>query len=279
MAEKVKTGRQATFVIAADGTRLMPTFNVKKVRTLLRSGKAKIVQYRPYFAIQLSYTPENITILKSEISVDTGSEHIGISTKSAKHEYLSEQRDNLSDEKEQHDAQIKIRRSRRNRKRYRKPRFDNRKRKKGWLAPSLEHKKDNHVRLIKKLLEVFPATDVYLEMGSFDTQALAAIEKGEPLPQGKDYQRGSRYEFDTLREAVLFRDNYTCLVCGKSCIKDGVAMKIHHIGFWRKDHSDRMDNLGAVCEFCHIPVNHKEGGILWGFEPELKSLKDAAFMN
>lgn len=270
---------KAVFVLASDGTRLMPTYNVKKVRKLLRSGKAKIASYRPYFTIQLTYSPEFEDPGKREISFDTGSEHIGVSAKSEKHEYLSEQRDNLENEKAMHEAQAKKRKARRNRMRYRKPRFDNRKRDKGWLAPSLRHKKDNHVYLATELLKVFPATDVWLEMGSFDIQALAAIEAGKPLPEGVDYQRGPKFEQDTLRDAVFYRDNYTCLVCGKSAIKDGVGLREHHIGFWYGDHSDRMENLAAVCSGCHIPKNHKEGGSLWGLKPELKPLKDAAFMN
>ena len=254
----------AVFVVASDGTRLAPTYNKKKVRKLLKSGRATVYSYRPFFTIQLDYTPDAADIDDNdmEISVDTGSEHIGLSAKSAKHEYLSRQYDNLPDEKTMHEDQAKTRRSRRNCKRYRKPRFDNRRRKKGRLAPSLEHKKDNHVYLITELLKVFPATDVWLEMGSFDTQALAAIEAGKEPPKGTDYQQGPKYKQDTLREAAFYRDNYTCLVCGKSAIKDHVSLRLHHIGFRDGDHSDRMGNLATVCSRCHIPSNHKEGGAL-----------------
>lgn len=268
----------SVFVIASDGTRLTPTNN-RKARKLLKNGKAVIASYRPYFAIKLNYTPEEIDNSPMEISVDTGSEHIGISAKSNMHEYLSEQRDNLPDEKENHDVQRKLRRGRRNRKRYRKARFDNRKCGENWLAPSLGHKKNNHVYLVTELLKVFPAKEVWLEMGSFDIQALAAIETGNPLPQGTDYQRGPKYKQDTLRDAVFYRDNYTCLVCGKSSVKGGAVLRTHHLGFRKGDHSDRMNNLATVCTKCHTPANHKEGGALWDFSPTLKPLKDAAFMN
>ena len=272
-------GRDAVFVLAADGTRLMPTFNAAKVRKLLRSGKAEIFCYRPYFTIKLTYTPEEPGSIPVELCLDTGSEHIGLSLKSEKHEYISEQRDNLPDEKEKHEAQARLRRSRRNRKRHRRPRPFRDHKKKGWLAPSLEHKMENHVRLAKALMEVCPVADVWAEMGSFDTQALAAIEQGKPLPEGKDYQQGPRYRHDTLREAVFYRDGYKCILCGASGMEKDTVLREHHIGFWRGDHSDRMGNLATLCCKCHIPSNHKPGEKLWGWEPELAPLDGAAFMN
>lgn len=255
------------------------TTNPKKVRNLLGSGRAEIVEYRPYMAIRLNYTPKDVVPQKMELSVDAGSEHIGISLKTEKHEYISEQRDNLPDEKEKHDDQVKIRRSRRNRKRHRQCRPFHNNHKKGWFAPSIRHKMENHLRLIKEILAYCPVADIWLEVGSFDTQLLEALETGAPLPEGKDYQHGSRYPQDTLREAVFYRDGYKCLVCGKVAFKDHVALKVHHLGFRKKDHSDRMKNLATVCEYCHTPANHKEGGELWNFKPKLKPLNGAAFMN
>jgi len=44
----------------------------------------------------------------------------------------------------------KYRRTRRNRLRHCKPRFDNRKRPGGWLAPSIQHKLDSHIKLVEE---------------------------------------------------------------------------------------------------------------------------------
>ena len=122
-------------VLSNSGERLMPTFRLGKVRRLLKDGKAKIVKHHP-FTIQLLYDSKTNT-QPIEICEDVGYNYIGISVKSESHEYVSAQYDTLQDEKEHHDDCRKYRRTRRNRLRYRKPRFDNRKRSEGWLAPSV----------------------------------------------------------------------------------------------------------------------------------------------
>lgn len=139
------------FVIAEDGTKLMPTSNVKKVRKLLRSNRAVICKHNP-FTIKLLYeTTKNVQPI--EFTEDTGYQNIGVSIKSEKHEYVSEERILLTDEGERHNDCRKYRRTRRNRLRYRKPRFNNRvfTKKKGWLAPSIENKKAMHLQILKNI--------------------------------------------------------------------------------------------------------------------------------
>ena len=274
-----------TYVLAADGSPLMPTYNIKKVRHMLKDGRAVIAGHKPGFTIRLTYAlPDQKTphTQKVELCEDTGYQHIGVSVKSAKHEYVHMQVDTLTDEKDHHDAQRRYRRNRRNRLRYRAPRFDNRthSKKPGWLAPSLQHKADIHVRLVSTFQKVLPIRDVYLEVGSFDTQILEAKEKGLPIPEGSDYQHGIRYGIATLREAVFYRDGYQCQCCGKG-IKDGRILRVHHIGYWKtpSDHTDRMGNLITVCTKCHTAANHKKGGKLFGWKPKIKPLTGAAFMN
>ena len=177
-----------TYVLAADGSPLMPTYNIKKVRHMLKDGRAVIAGHKPGFTIQLTYAlPDQKTphTQKVELCEDTGYQHIGVSVKSAKHEYVHLQVDTLTDEKDHHDAQRRYRRTRRGRLRYRAPRFDNRthSKKPGWIAPSLQHKADIHVCLVSTFQKVLPIRDVYLEVGSFDTQILEAKEKGLPIPE------------------------------------------------------------------------------------------------
>ena len=263
-------------VIAQSGTKLMPTSRVK-ARKLLKAGKAIIFNYDP-FVIKLNYDVPEPVVQEIEVCMDTGSEHIGISVKSEKHEYVHLQADNLPNEKFKHDDRRKYRRDRRNRKRYRKCRFQNRRIPKGWMAPTVQHKKDNHLYLLKKYMEYMPVTRIVLEVGQFDPALMRAKEKGITIT-GKDYQQGTAYGMANVREAVFVRDNYTCQVC-KRTPSDGVKLRLHHNIHRNKGGTDSPDNLAAVCDKCHRPSNHKPGKPLAsGALGVLPPLKDAAFMN
>ena len=263
------------FVIACDGTRLMPTSRYR-ARKMLKAGKAVIYKHQP-FTIRLNHASEKNT-QPIELCMDTGSEHIGISVKSEKHEYVHAQYDNLPDEKEHHVSQSMYRRTRRNRLRYRKARFGNRRKPESWIAPSIEHKKSNHVRLTAMYKDVCPITSVVIEVGQFDPAALQAMEETGEVLQGTDYQHGKKYGLANLREAVFTRDSHTCQICGKS-IKDNAILCTHHIIYRSMGGTDRLNNLLTVCDRCHTPKNHKPGGKLWGLKPVTRTLKDAAFMN
>ena len=84
------------------------------------------------------------------------------------------------------------RRIRRNRLRYRKPRFDNRisSKKEGWLAPSIKHKLDSHVRFINYLKKILPIANIVVEVANFDTHKLK-----NPNVVGKNYQQGEQQDF------------------------------------------------------------------------------------
>lgn len=263
-------------VLSSTGVRLMPT-TCYKARKLLKRGKAVIYQYEP-FTIKLTQREDGDT-QPIEYCCDTGYLHIGISVKSAKHEYAGIQVDTLSNEREKHDDARMYRRTRRNRKRYRKPRFNNRKREKGTLAPSNRHKVDIHALWFERLCKVMPITDATFEMGDFDIQKIKAIEEGESVPVGTDYQYGEQYGFDDLRNAVFSRDDYTCVVCGRS-IKDHAIFHSHHLIFRSNGGTNRMRNLVTVCEKCHTPANHKPGGTLWKMQDtyKVRSFKGESYM-
>ena len=267
------------FVLSSSNKKLMPT-NEYRARQLIKSGKASVYKYRP-FTIKLT-AREDGYVQPIEYCCDTGYQYIGISIKSHKHEYVNEQRTLLKDETEKHNDCRKYRNARRNRKtRYRKARWNNRRDNlicKDGFAPSIRNKRDIHIQLFKMYYDVMPITNTTFEMGQFDTQVLKAIEENKPIPQGTDYQQGEQYGYSTLREAVFSRDNYTCICCDKSTMKDGVILKIHHLGYRIGDRSNRMSNLGTVCSDCHTSKNHKEGGKLYDLKPKLKTFKGATFM-
>ena len=124
-----------------------------------------------------------------------------------------------------------------------------------------------------------PITSVIVEVAQFDTQVLKAVQDGAQMPSGTDYQHGERYGYDTLREAVFARDGYKCLCCGKSAIKDNVILRIHHLGYWKNDRTNRLSNLASICTNCHTSKNHKSNGKLYGLGPITKNMSSAAFMN
>jgi len=265
------------FVVGNTGIRLMPT-NEYRARKLLKSGRARIFKRNPFMIRLLNReTGETQPV---EYKCDTGYGHIGVSVCTEKRELVNAQYDLLKDEPERHNDRRKYRRDRRNRKRYRAPRFDNRRGKisEDGFAPSVRNKRDRHIEIFTRYDSVLPITEAVFEMGQFDTQVLRAVQEGKPLPEGTDYQRGERYGIETLREAVFTRDHHKCLICGKTSSGDGAILRIHHVGFWKQDRSDRLSNLMTVCTRCHTSKNHKPGGKLYGLEPKLSSLSGATFM-
>lgn len=261
-------------VISKTGIRLMPTSNYR-ARKLLARKKAIVCGYRP-FTIRLTER-ETGKVQPVEFTVDTGYLNVGNSLKTAKHEYAAIEIRTLIDEKNRYDTRRMYRRTRRSRLRYRAPRFDNRRKPNGWLAPSMTGRMEQNMVVLKRMIRVVPITNIVMEMGQFDTQVLKAMEEGRPLPKGTDYQRGERYRIATLREAIFTRDGYTCQCCGRT-VKDGAILHVHHIVYRSQDGTNRMKNLITVCEKCHTPKNHQPGGKLYHWKPVLKSFKGAAFM-
>lgn len=256
------------YVISKSGKPLMPTKRYAKVRILLKEKKAKVVQRKP-FTIQLLYETKEYTQPIS-LGIDSGYAYIGFSAITEKEELISGEVELLSGISERLKQRAMYRRQRRSRLRHRKPRFDNRKRPKGWLAPSIQHKYDSHIRFVNKLKKILPITDIVIEVANFDTHKLK-----NPNISGKKYQQGEQKGFWNIREYVLYRDNYTCQLCGKQ----NVPLEVHHIGYWIPDRTDRPDNLITLCIKCHTPKNHQEGGKLWGLKPINKGFKEATFMS
>lgn len=256
------------YVISQNGQPLMPTENHAKVRILLKNKKAKVIKRCP-FTIQLAYDSTNYT-QDITLGVDSGSKHIGLSaTTRSKVLFESdvELRNNIVNLLS---IRRQNRRTRRNRKtRYRKPRFNNRRRKEGWLAPSVQNKVDSHLTVIRKVHEILPITKVIVEVTSFDIQKIK-----NPMISGTEYQQGEQLDFWNVREYVLFRDGHICQCCkGKS--KDKI-LNVHHIES-RHTGGDAPNNLITLCETCHTGY-HKGIVKLPKTIHRGMSFKDATFM-
>lgn len=89
------------FVLSDTSKKLMPTSSYR-ARKLLKAGKATIYKYRP-FTIKLTQRSDGDT-QPIEYCCDTGYQHVGISIKSEKNEFVNEQGDLLADETERQDG-------------------------------------------------------------------------------------------------------------------------------------------------------------------------------
>lgn len=255
------------YVRSKDGKALMPSERGGRIGYLLRHGKAHVVSRVP-FIVQLDYES---TIYTQEVSlgIDAGSKHIGVSASSEKRELLAAQVELRSDVVNLLSTRRELRRARRNRKtRYRKVRFDTRKKKDGWLAPSIEQKVESHLKIIRLVHKLLPVTKTTIEVAQFDAQKIK-----NPDIKGNEYQQGEQMGFWNVREYVLARDGHRCIHCkGKS--KDPI-LNVHHLES-RKTGGNSPGNLVTLCETCHKAYHRGE------FELKIKrgtTLRDAAVMN
>lgn len=259
------------YVLNVNGLPLMPTENCGYVRKLLKSNKAQVVKSNP-FTIQLLYETENNT-QDIDLKIDAGYQHIGISACTDDKELFSGELNLLEDQSKRLDEKRAYRRTRRNRLRHRQPRFDNRKRPKQWLAPSIQHKLDSHLKVVRKLMAILPISKIYVETANFDIQALK-----NPNIVSEAYQRGEMYDFRNLREYIFFRDNYTCQICHKNSFQDGAILRMHHLEYWKDNKSNTPANTITLCNKCHTSRNHEKNGPLWGLKATQKSFKPETFM-
>lgn len=250
---------------------LMPC-SQRKARLLLKEGKAKIIGYKP-FTIQLTVATGE-SVQEVHLGVDTGAKHIGIAVTSgnkvlAKGEI--ELRDGIHEDME---TRARLRKDRRNRNtRYREARFLNRRRKEGWLPPTVQSKLDATFRWIDEFELLLPKPVLHIEVGKFDIQKMM-----NPNITDEERQNGQCAGFYDVRYFVFARDEYTCQVCKKQ----NKILRTHHLVFKSHGGTDRADNLITVCTDCHTTENHKVGGILYNWmikNKKVKQYKEATFMN
>jgi len=257
------------YVTNKGGKPLMPC-KPTKARHLLEGGKAKVVNHNP-FTIRLLWNCED-NVDKLVLGIDAGYKTIGYCAISKTRELIAGELELRSTIKRLLEQRSVYRRSRRNRLWYREPRFDNRGRKEGWLAPSLEHKLQTHIRLVKRLKQILPITRTVVEVASFDTQKMP-----HPEISGVEYQQGELQGY-AVREYLLEKWHRKCAYCGK---KD-IPLEVEHIVPKSRGGSDRVSNLTLSCHRCNQEKGNKtaaEFGYLRIQKKAKESLKAAAFMN
>jgi len=179
--------------------------------------------------------------------VDAGSQFIGVSVTTGEKEVFAAEAVLRTDITELLSSRSEMRRARRSRKtRWRKARFNNRRRPEGWLPPSVRWKVEAHKRLIARICKILPVNKIIVETAQFDIQKIK-----DPTISGIDYQCGDQLGYQNVKEYVRARDGHKCQTCGKSKIE----LHVHHIES-RQTGGDAPNNLVTLCVECHENVHN-----------------------
>jgi 5-methylcytosine-specific restriction endonuclease McrA len=166
-----------------------------------------------------------------------------------------------------------IRRSRRQRHtRYRPTRFANRRRRAGWLPPSLESRVANILTWVDRLQRLCPIGAISQEQVRFDTQLLENAEIS-----GVECQQGELAGYE-VREYLLEKWGRWCAYCGQT----NVPLEIEHILPRTRGGSNRVSNLTIACHDCNDAKGTRTAAE-WGY-PQVQAqaktpLRDAAAVN
>ena len=263
-------------------------------RSLLKVGKAAVLRQYPFTIILNKKVVKKKDAKTCQLKLDPGSVTTGIEILHGRQgvEVSSTQRpqDNKliwaaelihrgQQLKNALESRRSLRRGRRGRKtRYRKPRFLNRTRVKGWLPPSLEHRVLTTMTWVKRLIKLCPIGSIAVELVRFDTQKL-----DNPEISGTEYQQGTLHQYE-VREYLLEKFNRTCAYCG---VKD-VPLEVEHIKPKSKGGSNRVSNLAIACVPCNQAKSNLDIREFLADSPSLLKrilaqakapLKDAAAVN
>ena len=217
-------------------------------RKLLSTGQAAVWRRFPFTIILKKEVSESVT-QPLRLKLDPGSKTTGIAIvndASGEVVFAAE----LTHRGQQIKAALQrrraVRRSRRQRKtRYRKRRFDNRKKRDGWLAPSLRSRVYNIETWVRRLMRICPIAALSQELARFDLQQME-----NPHIAGVEYQHGTLYGSE-VREYLLEKWGRQCAYCDAT----GVPLQIEHIVCRARHGSDRVGNLTLACDSC----NSKKG--------------------
>ena len=252
------------------------TISAAYARILLFTKQAVIHKRFP-FTIRLRNDNAVLKNRNYTIKIDPGSRTTGVAITDDKDSVVMlaelEHRGHII--KRNLDSRRAVRNSRRQRKtRYRKARFDNRTRPKGWLAPSVKSRADNVINFIKKYKKIINITKVMIENVSFDVAQMSS----ETKLWGNDYQQGNLYN-KNLKEFIFSKTKGRCSYCG------GKATEIDHVIPRSNGGTNSSYNLTPACRSCNEKKSNlslKEFGKLMSkdyshLEPK-KLPKDAAIV-
>jgi 5-methylcytosine-specific restriction endonuclease McrA len=250
-------------------------------RRLLSSGQAAVLRRAP-FTLILKRTVEEPQVQALRLKLDPGSRTTGmalVKDESGEVVFAAEllhRGGQIKKALEKRRAKRRFRRARHTR--YRPARWRNRRRKKGWLPPSVESRVHNIITWVARLLRLSPVGAMSLELVRFDLQAIE-----QPEISGVEYQQGTLAGYE-LREYLLLKWGHACAYCGKG----DHPLQIEHIVPKVKGGSNRVSNLCIACEACNQAKGSKDLEQFLGKKQEVLKkiqaqckapLRDAAAVN
>lgn len=275
---------QQTFVLDRYGKALMPC-HPARARELLKKGRARVHRVVPFVIRLVDRTVEDCALQPVRTKLDPGSQITGIALVREKEEggiavlNLFDLVHRGKEISKALTARRSLRRARRNRHtRYRARRFDNRRRRDGWLAPSLQHRVDTTMAWVKRLSRWAPVTAISTELVRFDMQAME-----NPEIAGVEYQQGTLSGYE-LREYLLEKWGRRCAYCDG----EGVPLQIEHVHAKARGGSNRAANLTLGCEPCNQRKGARDIREFLSHEPQRlerilgqakRPLRDAAAVN
>jgi len=265
---------QKVFVVSTDRQPL-DLCHPARARELLRSKRAAVLRRFPFTIILKDrMATESITHAHS-VKIDPGARTTGVAVVNESRQvvFAVEIEHRGYTIKKSLDARRAIRRSRRNRNtRYRAPRFLNRHKPEGWIAPSLMSRVHNIETWVKRIQKFVPVDSLALELVKFDMQKMVT-----PEVSGVEYQQGELRGYE-VREYLLEKWGRMCAYCDA---KD-VPLEVEHIIPKSRGGSDRVSNLTLACHPCNQAKGNQTAAEFRHPEIQAKALqplKDAAAVN
>lgn len=230
------------FVLDTDRRPLDPVHS-GYARRLLKLGQAAVIRRYPFTIIlkrRVETAPSPLRLKCDPGSRQTGMACVNDATGEVVFAAEIEHRGRFV--KQRLDSRRACRRSRRQRKtRYRKPRFLNRTRPKGWLPPSLESRVENILTWTRRFMRLCPIQALSQELVKFDMQKME-----HPEIAGVQYQQGTLAGYE-LREYLLEKWKRKCAYCGST----KVPLQVEHIVPRANGGTDQASNLTLSCEPCN----------------------------
>ena len=267
------------YVLAKDGTPIMPTKREHHIQKLLKKGMARVVSHNP-FVVQMKYNVGKET-QPLYGGTDPGRTNIGNAVVNEKGEVVYKDHVTTNNsEVPKHMAERKSHRqaSRRGERQARKrlakkhdtttefpegrilpgcsepvmlkdiinteARFANRKRDEGWLTPTATHLVRTHINMITHICSILPVTSWTFEINRF---AFMKMDDGSVF--GTDFQNGRMKGYENVESYVFSMQSGKCACCG------GIIEHYHHIVPRHEHGSNLPENIIGVCNDCHEKIH------------------------